>query len=184
MYSLVPYNLLGIQMGIQHEHSNTDFVVKHILNSVKVPNERYIRWAKEWKTSILLNGGTSNEGHNVRHGFRDVWYVGSMQDHLKKLKAADVTLSTFYEPDLNSMLTSISFIVDERVFNKNIYKDFVPTTNDKVTNVTESVEDIDNVNYLLLNYNKENHTKWVDKIGGTQNVFLRDFLKNFTLAKG
>lgn len=118
MYTLVPYNLLGIQMGIQHEHSVVDYVNKHIL-STSDSDERFKLWATKWKTSILLNGGTSNEGHWVDHGHGKVWYVGSMQQHLEKIRETGIKHSTFYEPDLNSMLTGISFILDERVFNKN-----------------------------------------------------------------
>ncbi len=176
MYTLVPYNLLGIQMGIQHEHSNTDFVVKHIIDATEM-DARYIRWAKEWKTSILLNGGTSNEGHKVRQGFRNIMYVGTMQQHLAKLKEANVKVSTFYEPDLNSMLTGISFIVDERVFNRRLYKDFVEIPLD--VDVIDSVE--------IIAWEARNEAKyidWLEMIGGEQNLFLRDFLKNFALAKG
>lgn len=170
MYTLVPYNLLGIQMGIQHEHS----VVQNFLNNVHKPNEssrRVERWASEWKTSIILNGGTSNEGHMVRHGFKDVWYVGTMQQSLEKLKEADINISTFYEPDLNSMLTGISFIVDERVFNRKLYEDFVETPFDiEIDGVDEeSVRKWENIN-------DENKSRWLDKIGGEKNEFLRNFL--------
>jgi len=176
MYSLVPYNLLGIQMGIQHEHSNTDFVVKYVIDPDEM-DEQYVRWAKEWKTSILLNGGTSNEGHKVRQGFREIMYIGSMQQHLAKLKEANVKVSTFYEPDLNSMLTGISFIVDERVFNKKLYKDYVETPfNPEVISTDDIIRWEED--------NKKNYASWVIKMGGEKNVFLRDFLKNFALAKG
>lgn len=170
MYTLVPYNLLGIQMGIQHEHS----VVQNFLNNVHKSNEcsrRVERWASEWKTSIVLNGGTSNEGHMVRHGFKDVWYVGSMQKYLERLEEANINYSTFYEPDLNSMLTGISFIVDERVFLRNLYKDYVETPFDiEIDGVDEeSVRRWEDIN-------DENKSRWLDKIGGEKNEFLRNFL--------
>lgn len=134
-------------------------------------DEKFKLWATEWKTSILLNGGTSNEGHMVRHGFKDVWYIGSMQQYLEKLRDAGINASTFYEPDLNSMLTGISFIVDERVFNRKLYKDFVETPYDV---------EIDGENEETIrrweDNNAMNKAMWVKKIGGEKNAFLREFL--------
>lgn len=176
MYTLVPYNLLGIQKGIQHEHT----VVQHFLNNVHKSAEesrRVERWAAEWKTSIVLNGGTSNEGHYVRHGFKEVWYVGSMQQHLQKLVANGINVSTFYEPDLNSMLTGISFIVDERVFNRKLYPDYVDIPFD---------EEKDGKNEETMRRWEDNNEMhrglWVEKIGGEKNAFLREFLRPLKLA--
>lgn len=185
MYSLVPYNLLGIQMGIQHEHSVVQNVVKNVIEKVLAGEEmddKFKFWATEWKTSIVLNGGTSNEGHMVRHGFRDVWYVGSMQQYLEKLNEAGINVSTFYEPDLNSMLTGISLIADERVFNRRLYKDFVETPYDI------EVDGIDEESVRRWEDNNEmNRAMWVKKIGGDKNAFLRTFLDPkgpLKLAKG
>jgi len=174
MYTLVPYNLLGIQMGIQHEHSVVQNVVNNVIEKIisgEEMDEKFKLWATEWKTSILLNGGTSNEGHMVRHGFKDIWYVGSMQQYLEKLVNAGINISTFYEPDLNSMLTGISFIVDERVFNRKLYKDFVPTPyNFLVDGINEETvrcwEENNNMNKAI----------WLDNIGGEKNEFLRELL--------
>jgi hypothetical protein len=182
MYSLVPYNLMGIQKGIQHEHSVTQYVAKHVLDTDE-PCELYKRWAKEWKTAILLNGGTSNTGHWVRHGFREVFYEGSMQAHLKTLQKNNIKLSFFEEPDLNSELTGISFIVDERVFNRELYPDFVNSPYpwaDKGRNYKPKDEEVDKWEAE----NNRNYEAWCEKIGGEKNVFLRDFLKpsNFKLA--
>jgi hypothetical protein len=183
MYSLVPYNLLGIQMGIQHEHSVVQNFVENMIKPIQdvgVMDPKLVRWATEWKTSILLNGGTSNEGHKVRHGFKDVWYVGTMQQNLAKLVEADIDVSAFYEPDLNSMLTGVSFIVDERVFNRKLYKDFVPTLKEQFYDMTAWDGDMTE----LDKYNGENYQHWVKKIGGEKNAFLRTFLKGFRLAQG
>jgi hypothetical protein len=170
MYSLVPYNIMGIQKGIQHEHSVTDYVKNYVIQS-DVKDDLFVKWAKEWKTTIILNGGTSNEGHMVRHGFRNITYVGSMQQHLKALKDNGVKVSTFDEPDLNSMLTATSFIVDERVFNRRSYPDYVPIEFyiDSELNKWEVEE-------------AENRAEWLELIGGEKNAFLRDFLKDFRLA--
>jgi len=176
MYTLVPYNLLGIQKGIQHEHATTSYVVSHVLNNFT--DERYNRWATEWKTSILLNGGTSNEGHIVRQGFKDELYVGSMQKHLAKLKENGIKVSTFYEPDLNSMLTGISFLVDERVFDKELYPNYVNTPYPWGSNYVPTPAE--HVKWIETNAN--NYEKWCERIGGKENVFLREFLLPLKLA--
>jgi hypothetical protein len=178
MYTLVPYNLLGIQMGIQHEHA----VVQHLLNNVHCPHpdsRRVERWASKWKTSVLLNGGTSNEGHWVEHGEGKVWYVGSMQQHLEKIKATGIKYSTFYEPDLNSMLTGISFILDERVFNKKLYPNYVELP------FNPEIDGVDD--FTIRNWEDNNamcYAKWVEKMGGEQNVEMRKIIQPLSLARG
>lgn len=180
MYTLVPYNIMGIQKGIQHEHSVTEYVVKHVLDTDK-PCELYSKWAKEWKTVILLNGGTSNEGHWVRQGYREVFYEGTMEKHLRTLQEKDIKLAFFKEPDLNNMISGISFIVDERVFNRELYPDFVNSPYpwaEKGRNYAAKVEEIqkwEEDNFI-------NYEKWLEKIGGEKNAFLREFLKQFRLA--
>ena len=167
MYGLVPYNLSAMQQGIQYDHA------KDVYNIEYGTDERYNTFLREWKTTIILNGGTSNEGHIVRQGFKHQLYVGSMQQHLADLKANDIRVSTFYEPDLNSMLTAIVFLVDERVFNKKLYPDYqpLPFTGESDKELAEwSIENI---------YRRN---KWVSKIGGPKNEFLRDFLLDKKLA--
>jgi hypothetical protein len=167
MYGLVPYNISEIQKGIQFNHANDDYAIKW------EGDTDYKRFKEEWKTNIILNGGTSNEGHLVQQGFTEVLYKGTMQQHLDDLTYNKVRVGTFYEPDLNSMLSAIVFLVDERVFNKELYPDFVSPK-------LEGDEPKD-----LVKWGKDNETQynnWVDKIGGLKNAFLRDFLSNKKLA--
>jgi len=175
MYGLIPYNLSPIQQGIQFNHANDNYSLEWGTN-----NEQYYNFRTEWKTNILLNGGTSNEGHMVRQGFKETMYVGSMQEHLADLKANNVKVSTFYEPDLNSMLTAIVFLVDERVFNKELYPDFSQPLSPFMDPLFNG-----NKEEALINWGKENDKQydiWVNKIGGPQNEFLRDFLSTKKLA--
>ena len=168
MYGLVPYNLSSIQQGIQFNHANDAYSLEW-----GVDNKKYDWFRTEWKTNILLNGGTSNQGHMVRHGFKEEMYVGSMQNHLKDLKSNGIKVSTFYEPDLNSMLTAIVFLVDERVFNKKLYPDYelLPFNGDNSTELVEwSIQDT------------ERRSEWLKFIGGPKNEFLRNFLKDKKLA--
>ena len=91
LYCLVPYNLSPIQMGIQSLHGCVELGLKG--------GEDYKEWAKEHKTVIVLNAGTTGEG-------------SSMEQHLNNLNRLGIKLATFREPDLNGAMTSIAFIVD------------------------------------------------------------------------
>lgn len=156
MYGLVPYNLSPIQQGIQFGHA----VVEYGLNFFNDP--QYQDWANNWKTFIVLNGGTSNHSKNRYHS-GEFW--GTMEKNCQELINHNVKIGEFYEPDLNDMLSAIVFIVDERVFNKEKYPDF--TLDPTILSEEE--------------YNLE-FQKWIHSIGGYQNLFLRNFLKNFRLA--
>jgi hypothetical protein len=180
MYTLVPYNISEIQKGIQHEHSVTQYNVMHVMDNDE-PCELYKRWATEWKTVILLNGGTSNEGHWERQGYRDFQYYGTLESHLQELQKNNIKLSFFKEPDLNNMITGISFICDERVFNRTLYPDFVNAPYpwaDKGRGYKPKDEEVEKWEAD----NNANYEKWVEKIGGEKNVFLREFTRGFRLA--
>ena len=103
LYCLVPYNLSDIQKGIQCGHCIAEYS-----NNIDLSCEErnlYVDWARNWKTIIILNGGTTNNNKD------DKWY-GSLQKHRDKLKELGVVFSEFHEPDLNNALTAVSFIVD------------------------------------------------------------------------
>jgi hypothetical protein len=165
MYGLVPYNMSPIQQGIQFGHAVVDYgqTVKGIPPHQKIYNE----WADEWKTFIILNGGTTNNNPNK---------LGTLNKHLQTLRDNSIVCQDFYEPDLGDQLTAVVFIVDERVFNKELYPDFIPQK--YPYSYTPSVEE-----QLSLDMGNEiDYKKWVENIGGEKNVFLREFLKQFRLA--
>tara|TARA_R110000851_G_scaffold326220_1_gene494678 strand:- start:43 stop:762 length:720 start_codon:yes stop_codon:yes gene_type:complete len=177
MYGLVPYNILGIQKGIQFGHSIDEMSleqIEKILNGESI-DSRFLRWLRNWKTYIILNGGTSNEGHMISHGLTEKMYFGSMQQHLKDLEINGVYVTKFYEPDLNSTLSAINFIVDERVWDKKKYKNF---TFHKIISEDATPTEI----ATWFKEKNESYKKWVNKIGGPQNEFLRDFLVGKKLA--
>lgn len=147
MYGLVNYQLTGIQMGIQFGHA----VVEYGLDN---NSDLYQDWAKNHKTFIILNGGTTNINPNK---------LGTLNQHLLSLKDNGIICSPFYEPDLGDQLTAICFIVDERVFNKEKYPDF---------------------NFTQVEFPFSQWTKQFGTEGDELNriLFLRDFLKNFRLA--
>lgn len=174
MYGLVPYNISDIQKGIQFGHAVARYGREYGNQVLDAPTCEYIRWVDNWETFIILNGGTSNEGNLVLQGYKDFIYYGTMQEHLTELVGNDIKVSRFYEPDLNSMLSAICFLVDERVFDTKTYPDFQmsPLMDDY------TVEDFNK----WQSDNEFQRTKWVEKIGGPKNAFLRSFLVGKRLA--
>jgi hypothetical protein len=168
MYGLVPYNISSIQSGIQFGHAVVEYAqnVRGLGNSENI----YNKWANQDKTFIILNGGTTNEDEGSK------WY-GSLQQHRDLLREYGVLFAEFREPDLNDTLTAIVFLVDERVFNRELYPDYVSIPWDIEVD-GESEETI-----RRWEENNEMHfNKWLEKIGGEKNDFLRGWLKSFKLA--
>ena len=195
MYGLVPYNISPIQQGIQFGHAVVEYgqMVKYSNKSLL---DQYNDWADNWKTFMIYNGGTSNHSQNrYAWGDRvfDESFVGSMEQNLKTLQENEITVATFYEPDLNDMLSGIVFIVDERVFNKDKYPDFdLRKYYGDVKEKMKEAQDELATNpmdpkfpsiYNLLGSNvRKDWDDWVESIGGRKNLFLRIFLKNFRFA--
>lgn len=141
MFGLVPYNISPIQQGIQFGHAVVRYGRTQDL-------EQYNDWADNWQTFIILNGGTTNLNPDR---------LGTLNQHLQTLIDNGVFCVPFYEPDLGDQLTSIVFIVDERVFDKEKYPDY----------------ELETVGYS---------NEWFNFIGGEKNLFLREFLKQFRKA--
>jgi hypothetical protein len=192
MYGLVPYNISEIQKGIQFGHAVVEYgqMIKNKKVSDDVVKE-YDTWANEFKTFIILNGGTSN--HTINR-YSDDDPIGTMESNLKCLNDSGIITSEFYEPDLNDMLSAIVFIVDERVFNKKDYPDFedwvIENYGDLLKEDPSNWKTSGKSSYQLASLiknsesprDKKVYKKWVNLVGGEKNVFLRDFLKNFRLA--
>lgn len=182
LYGLTPYQLNGRQIGIQYGHSAIEYavnIIDVILNNIKDKDimqiaDDYVTWARKYKTFIILDGGTTNLNEDR---------LGTLNQHLQTLKDNNIFCSAFYEPDLGDQLTAVTFLVDERVFNKKKYPDF-HFESDPI-----EIERVPEINADLESYYKEVekkkndlYEKWVDSIGGQKNAFLREFLKDFKLA--
>ena len=153
MYGLVIYQLSPIQAGIQFQHSVTRYSRVH-------DSEIYRDWADNWQTSIVLNGGTTNLNPNN---------LGTINQSFRKLQEMGVICEAFYEPDLGDQMTSIAFVVDERVFNRKKYPDYgfiYDEANDKI---------IPDESWWM------SYETWVNSIGGVRNAFLRDYLGKMPL---
>lgn len=156
MYGFVAYQLSGtIHAGIQFGHAVVEY--GQLVKGIPPFEAVYDKFARKDKTFIILNGGTTNENPDR---------FGTLQLNKQTLKDNGVMFAEFREPDLNDTLTAVVFLVDERVFNRKLYPDFVEDVN-------ASDED-----------NQRQYQQWVEKIGGEKNVFLRTFLlpTNFKLA--
>jgi hypothetical protein len=175
MYGLCNYQFNTIHGGIQFGHAVVEYnnimldgnsnmqsvnFSPELVKSILIP---FNKWRKKDKTFIILNGGTTNNDSDL----------GSMQKHRNMLYDNGVLFSEFYEPDLNNALTSICFLVDERVWNKELYQDFVPEVLPWSKNKPSEKKLLE-----LENRNKVNYEHWVTKIGGETNTFLRKFLKD------
>lgn len=188
MYGLTPYNISPIQQGIQFGHAVVEYgqKMKYLGEQNQSLNTQYNDWADNWKTFIILNGGTSNHSVNRYSDTED--FFGTMEGNLKSLEDNGVEVGTFYEPDLNDMLSGIVFIVDERVFNKKDYPDFsdwlMSNYGDLIrTELGSTVHTIsENIKNSTNKQDQKVYKEWVKLIGGEKNLFLRDFLKNFRLA--
>ncbi len=172
LYGLVPYQLTGIQQAIQYGHALQEYnneIMEIIEDTASgrlvLPDDRremykFEQWRKEDKTFIILNGGTTNT--NLDH-------LGTLNDHRLTLKEHGIKIADFYEPDLGDQLTSVVFLVDERVFNKKKYPDYNGLFHGDGTP------------------NAHDYTEWKKQFGTYEPdiekiIFLREFLSNFKLA--
>ncbi len=186
MYGLVPYNISPIQQAIQFGHAVVEYgqKMKYLGEHNQSLNTQYNDWADNWKTFIILNGGTTNHRENVENGLP----FGSLNNHVLTLIQNDVSFATFNEPDLGDQLTAVVFIVDERVFNRKKYPDFedwvVDNYGDLITVGGDSYEIARRIKDSKDKEDKKVYQSWVKLIGGDKNAFLREFLhpKNFKLA--
>ena len=153
MYGLVPYNLSPIQQGIQFGHAVVDY-------------------------GRPADSLPPHSTESIRFQQNNPERFGSLNQHMNTLRENGVILQEFHEPDLGDQLTAFVFLVDERVFNRTIYPDFVGTPypwpmNKKPTEKQFSQWETEN---------NKNYAAWEEKIGGFKNAFLRDYLRNLKLA--
>jgi hypothetical protein len=169
MYGMVPYNISSIQSGIQFGHAVVEYG-----EMVKMGDSTiYNKWAKQDKTFIVLNGGTTNENRGCK-------FYGSMQKNRDLLDENDIFFAEFYEPDLNNSLSAVVFLVDERVFNRELYPDYVNVPYPWNGKRGYKPTDKDMEKWEVSN--DRNRKAWVEKIGGPKNDFLRTHLRGFKLA--
>lgn len=179
MYFFVPYQLTGIQQGIQSGHAALEFALKY---GRYYPTHIIWKFIEKYKTWVILNGGTTNTTYD-----NDGTPKGSLNQIADSLFENDIEYNCFFEPDLNDALTAVCFICDERVFNKDKY----PMFKDYLSN--EYVDGFSRENKLKFNsikYDYESlkqeypihYSEWVDLVGGEKNAFLKNLIDGKKLA--
>ena len=146
MYGLVNYQLSGIQKGIQFGHAVVEYGLKYF------NTDEYKRWANFDKTFIILNGGTTNSS---------IENPGTLNIHSALISEMCINFAEFYEPDLGDQLTSVVFIVNEKVFDKEKYPDYEAQFYDYEEWKNQFEDTPENINKIIL---------------------IRSFLKQFNLA--
>lgn len=178
MYFFVPYNISPIQQGIQAGHALGRYCLGYGRH-----DPQHIIWdfLEQWETWIILNGGTTNDERNF-----ETIPVGTLNQIGDQLQENDIEFAYFHEPDLNRALTALSFICDERVFNRKDYPDFIDYLFD-VKMYPEARGEAPEQNYVMLKMQSlekqqelfpEYYKEWVRFVGGLKNVFLRDLIKD------
>lgn len=121
LYFLVPYNISEIQKGIQAGHAALEYA------ELFGTTPEYKDFINNWKTWIILDGGTTNKNVDEDTGL----LLGSLDNIVVDLNKYNeihdndiIKYSTFHEPDLNNALTAICLLVDETVFNRKDYPDY------------------------------------------------------------
>ena len=146
MYSLVLRQLNPIQKGVQTTHGVVEYANKYS------SNEDYRQWAETDKTLIMLDGGTYQE-------------MVRIYDSLKEL---GIKFADFQEPDLNYLTTSITFLADERVWNREQYPSWETLPQCPCT-ILGGMPTPDPKDYMSYN-------EWVEMMGGAANVELRELI--------
>ncbi len=140
MYSLVLRQLSPIQKGVQSAHSIVEYANKfHKLTE-------YIQWVNVDKTIIMLDGGTYQD----LKGCRDT------------LTELGVPYAAFYEEDLGNIITSISFLMEDKVWDTKSYPSYE--------------EELDE------NSSESESPVWLIMMGGKRNLKLRNFLQSKRLS--
>ena len=149
MYGLVPYNISPIQQGIQFGHAVVEYSIGRYGS-----HDDYIQWAKEDKTFIILDGGTTNDNEER---------LGSLNKSVRRLEDICIPYATFNEADLGDQLTAVVFLVDDRVWDKEKYPEY---------DLNIALEGIGEITHYKNLFGED--TTWI--------LEVREFLSNYRLA--
>ena len=169
MYFFVPYQLTGMQKGIQCGHAAEQYAHKY------KDEFDYNDYAENWKTWVVLDGGTTNS---------NLGEPGSLNIIERSLRENLIPYMWFREPDLENALTAICFLCDERVFDRKLVPDFIDYVKEKEYKTQKYEIDI----FLkksfatLSSIFPISYKEWVTLIGGTKNAFLRELITGKKLA--
>jgi len=192
MYFFVPYNISPIQQAIQAGHAALEYARKY------QNDPDFIDFADNWKTWIILNGGTTNSkllkdpetGWYANPRTDEAPYLGSLDNIAHQLIKNKINYSLFQEPDLNDALTAVCFLADIRVWNYKDYPEFLDYIL-KIKMYPDALAAMPEENLVILRGQEEEHlkelfpeyyTEWIDFMGGEKNLFLRELIRGKKLA--
>jgi hypothetical protein len=169
MYFFTIYQLPGMQGGIQSCHSALRYVRRFYETDPRVWD-----FVDNHETIIVLNGGTTNDNQD-EEGIS----IGTLNQIADSLHENDIPFSFFNEPDLNYALTSVCFLLDERVFNDKKYPDFKQYQIDKIVAEKGHIDPQESISIKVapIDFYSAEYKEWVRFVGGVKNVFLRDLIK-------
>ena len=179
MYFFVPYNISPIQQGIQAGHAALRYARQY---SAKYPE--VWDFVDNHETWIILNGGTTDD----QRDFNGI-ATGMLNQIADQLLENNILFTNFIEPNLNHALTSVCFLVDERVFNYEDYPQFPEWIGGQEIEVNTKAF-IDRAFITPITSDEEcqrimpkYYNKWIEKVlGGKKNHFLRQLLKGKKLT--
>lgn len=179
LYFFVPYQLTGIQQGIQSGHAALELALKYGRNN---PNHIIWDFIEKHKTWVILNGGTTNSTYD-----NDGTPKGSLNQISDSLYQNNIEFERFFEPDLNDAMTAVCFICDERVFDRENYPMFKEyLLNNYVDGFSYNMkQEFHSIKYDSLKLKEKfpvHYREWVDLVGGEKNAFLKELIDGKKLA--
>lgn len=156
MYSFVLRQLSPIQKGVQTTHAVVEY------ETFYGKTEEYQTWANVDKTLIVLDGGTYPE----------------MMEILETLQTEGIKHSYFEEEDLNNLVTSITVIADNRVWDRVNYPDFDFWINKQEKYLVQVCMGYQTSSYVTDDKEKreEAYKEWLELLGGEKNLKLRELI--------
>lgn len=156
MYSFVLRQINAIQKGIQTTHGVVEY------SNMFSGSTEYKIWSRGDKTLIILDGGTSKDLININ----------------EMLCFEGIKHSIFTEEDLGDLITSVCVLADERVWDLKKYPPYDPNPSPAIRFDSSGNPIID-----LIKIEPEPYEKWVERMGGEENVKLRELIFSKKLAQ-
>lgn len=166
MFGIAPFQLGALHAGIQFQHAAT-------LYGRKFPTELHSNWADNWMTSIVKNGGSTNNSQDPERR-------GSVNKFYDKCIDLGIDAAAFTEITMGDQVTCVTVIADERVFDTVKY----PDIDRSLFGVSKDYNLFEPFPNMLTKELAEYYNNWVETvIGGVKNLFLREELRRMPLWK-
>lgn len=166
MYAFVNNGLSNMQKALQLTKAACEYTLKY-KDDKRLQD--FMFYDKHW---VILDGGDSNDAHLGEQ-------KGSMEKLYDQISQNGIPYAVAYERELNSTLSAICFLADERVWNSQKYVDFI---NYVIIESEASIQDEITIRMLeeseLISKFSQFYTTWLETMGGKENLFLRKFIED------